>query len=304
MRTLFVVNPNAGRRRCGKRWEVLHRLLQTRTPQLPYDVVFTSGPQDAERFAQQAAAEGYECVYAVGGDGTFHEVLNGIGDADVVLGLIPFGTGNDLARALGVPKKPGLLAEMLQRPRVSRVNAAELQGRRYMLAAGFGFDGIVAHHINTHNAIKNMGSLGYAVSAFSVLRWFKPATLRLEVDGEERTINGAWMVVVANAPFYGGGMRICPEAAVDDDCLDICVVSNLTRMRFIRLFPKVYAGTHIHLREVVQTLRGRRVVIERPAYMQGHVDGELFAHRGTTLEISLSPRRFRVVAPAVVQGEG
>jgi diacylglycerol kinase (ATP) len=295
VKTLFVVNPHAGRRRCGARWEALHRLLRQSNQMAPYEVVTTRGPGDAEQFTREAVATGYECIYAVGGDGTFHEVLNGVGDADVTIGIVPFGTGNDLARALRVPRQPVLLTRLLTYPTTIYINAAELGGRLFMLAAGFGFDGIVAHHINTHGAIKRMGPLGYAVSAFSILRRFRPATMRIEVDGEERFIEGAWMVVVANCPYYGGGMRICPQAACDDDWLDVCVVSDLTRTRFLRLFPRVYSGTHVRWTPFVRMLRGKRIVIDRPGYMLGHVDGELLSLADGPLEIRVAPRKFRVV---------
>jgi diacylglycerol kinase (ATP) len=270
-------------------------MLQSRRSLPGYEVMETRGPGDAERFAKEAVSGGYQLIYAVGGDGTFHEVLNGVGDADVAVGIVPFGTGNDLARALRIPRRPAGLLRILEQPNPISVNTAQLNGRRFIIAAGFGFDGIVAHHINTHGAIKRMGPLGYAVSAMSVLRRFQPAAMRIEVDGHEVDVSHAWMIVVANCPFYGGGMRICPQAACDDDWLDVCIVSNLSRGRFLQLFPKVYSGTHVNLDSYVQMLRGQRIVIHRPEYMLGHADGELLSIGDDSLEIQVVPRKVRVI---------
>ncbi|MCL6626853.1 MAG: diacylglycerol kinase family lipid kinase [Alicyclobacillus shizuokensis] len=294
MNTLFLVNPAAGRGRGFRRWRVMARALREGA-KFPFDVVFTEAPGQPEARAREAA-NSYERIVVVGGDGTVNEVVNGVFGRNVRIGIIPCGTGNDLARALGLPKSTRRLLNMLNHPSEVEVDVATLNHRHFIIAAGMGFDAIVADYINRHSAVKHLGPLGYAYSALRILTTFAPTEVQLRIDGESLRITDVWMLVVGNCPYYAGGMKLFPNARFNDGVLNICVVSKLDKVKFLRLFPLVYSGQHIRRTDVVTALRGQAIDVEFPADTYAHVDGEPLAIQ--TLRIRLADKPMRFIKPS------
>jgi diacylglycerol kinase (ATP) len=290
VKTLFVVNPIAGRGKTESRWNRFERLL-TQRANFPFEVHFTSRSREAETVASEAIRTHFERVIAVGGDGTVNEVINGVFGSDVVVGILPFGTGNDLARSIGIKNSYDSLLNMLCYPGETYVNVANVNGRHFIIAAGIGFDGIVADYINRHKFIKSLGALGYALSAMTILQSFTPSEVTLNIDGRCTTLPDVWMIAIGNCPFYGGGMKICPSAKYDDDLLDVCIVSKLGKTRFIKLFPSVYSGRHVEKKAWITTYTGKRIEIICPEYMIAHADGELIA--SSSLQVQMCEQRIR-----------
>jgi diacylglycerol kinase (ATP) len=296
LRTLFVINPLAGRGQCGRKWKMFEERWAASRP-FPYEKHFTTRAGEAAAVSREAIRSGFTRIVAVGGDGTVHEVVNGTAGSDTTIGILPFGTGNDWARALRVPSSSETLAHMLERPEVVPANVALMNGRYFVNAAGIGFDGLVARHINHHPLIKRMGPAGYAVSAVKVLWSFVPSEIHLQVDGVAMHIPDTWMLAIGNGPFYGGGMKICPDACFDDDWLDICIVSRLGKARFLQLFPLVYSGKHVALDSWITILRGKRIQIQCPVEMVAHADGELIP--SARFDVKISEQRLRFLRPPV-----
>ena len=273
IRTLFVVNPVAGRNACAARWRRFEERLR-RSADFPFEVHITARPRDAERVVREAANAGIRRVVVAGGDGTVNEAVNGVlscaPEHRVSLGILPFGTGNDLARSLSIPRAgqgPAVNASSV--PPRRGVNVGRVNGRAFLLAAGIGFDARVADDVNRHTGLKQTGKIGYALSAMRMLQSFQPTALRIEIDGEPIITGDLWLLAAGNCPYYAGGMKMFPNAVYDDDWLDVCIVSNLNRLRFLQLFPFVYAGKHVGWEKYVRIVRGREIRIESDQNVNG-----------------------------------
>lgn len=288
LKTIVIFNPAAGKGKSWWRWESFERQL-SRT--FAFETHSTTRAGDAEKLARNAVASGIERILVVGGDGTVNEVVNGVVGSSVAIGIIPFGTGNDLARSLGIPKTDRELLGMLQNPGEIRVNVAKVNHRHFVMATGFGFDALVANYVNTHPFVKQVGPFGYLIAALRILSAYQPSRVSVTVDGNELHLMRAWMIAIGNCPYYGGGMKLFPGAAPDDDLLDICMVANLGKLKVLRIFPLVYTGKHVAKKAHITMLRGRDIRVQGPTWMMTHVDGELL--QDSSLEISLCPHRLR-----------
>jgi len=274
---LVVVNPAAGGGRAGRLVPWIRERLAQRTD---VDLRVTSAAGDAEALAAEAVARGRERVVAVGGDGTVQEVLNGLlaADGPVELGILPVGTGNDLARSLGLPADPAEAWTVALGHATSPLDVAHAtngSGRRrwFASAGGIGFDAQVAAAMATRRGWQ-AGKAGYLLTTLSELRRFENCRVRLTV-GDEVLEGSVLLVAFANGEYYGGGMRIAPGARTDDGRLDICVVGDISRLTAIRQLPNVYRGTHIRHR-AVSMHAGPTLSIEGAETTRVHLDGEPF----------------------------
>ncbi|GGI98022.1 diacylglycerol kinase [Alicyclobacillus cellulosilyticus] len=295
---MFIVNPAAGRGRCGHRWRAF--LPQLAGARFAFEVHATTRPGEASEVARQAQRAGFERIVAVGGDGTLHEVVNGVAVGQGVVGVLPFGTGNDVARSLGLPRRADALFEMLADNRTVSLDLALVNGRRCLMAAGVGFDGDVVARIRQHPGIQRLGKFGYAAGACAALFAFRPQPARITVDDTSLFVPRAWMITIANCPYYAGGMRICPDARWHDGLLDVCVVADLDVGRFVRLFPLVFSGRHVRHHPYVTVLRGQRVCVQAAAAWPGHTDGESLVADGLRAEVMQGGVRLLAAVPDLV----
>lgn len=299
MAALFIVNPAArgGRgSRAEARIEAAVASLDVRAR-----VVRTKAPGGAESLAAEGLRDGFSPVVAVGGDGTVHEVVNGLlrarlskdplepaGWTPPQFGVIPTGSGNDFARAAGLPADiEGAVQLILEGPR-RRIDAARCGDRAFVNAASVGFDAEVAAIVaNASSLLRSSGPLLYPLALARALPRYTVRPMRIELDGSvlERR---ALLVAVANGPYYGGGFRICPEADPGDGWLDVLVLGDLTLLRAIRLLPRLRAGTHIGAAQV-ELFRARVAKISNMS-APVQLDGE---PAGT------SPSEFRLMAGAL-----
>src|SRR5579884_56309 len=295
-RIVVILNPASGRGRgARRRAELEHHLRQSaeRRPDTPcWEIVETAGPGHAADLAAEAAANGADLVVAVGGDGTCRDVAAGLLGTPARLGLIPLGTGNDLARALGLDGSLERAVETLFTGRPKPLDVGRAQGRPFLVAGGCGFDAVVAARVNRGYPILR-GTAAYIAAVVECLGAFQPAVLRLTLDGQPLEAR-AMLCPVANAPSYGGGMRIAPEARLDDGWLDVCIVGDVGRGDFLRTFPRVFRGTHVSHPKVT-LLRAKRIVVESDPPLPVNVDGDVM---GTTAaEFTLTPHAISVLAP-------
>jgi YegS/Rv2252/BmrU family lipid kinase len=293
-KSVFLVNPASANGKTGKRWPEIARAAHASG--LRGEAIFSERPGQLGDLAREAADDGATLLVVVGGDGTVHEVVNGIAEREgVELALIPRGTGWDFARGHEVPKR---LSDALRIAKEGQARAFDL-GRATYLADGaqqsawfanmasVGMSGAVAAKANaTTKALGAKTSYLYALGTVFA-RW-KNVQLRVRVDEDER--NGLMEdTIVAVGRYLAGGMMITPDAEPDDELFDVLLIGDLTKTELVRVMPKIYRGTHLpHPKGEV--LRGRTVSIEADDPLPVQLDGE---QPGTT------PVRFEIAAAAI-----
>ncbi|MBX6395083.1 MAG: diacylglycerol kinase family lipid kinase [Alicyclobacillaceae bacterium] len=291
-RWLFVVNPAAGKGKAARWWNRYSCHLSTFDK--PWDVYYTRGPGDAERMAREVVnAASSDVIVAVGGDGTIHELVQGLAGSSVALGILPAGTGNDLARYFGIRRGPEALLQLKQAIR-HQVDLVKMAEGVFLNIAGTGFDARVASHVNRSFWLKRWGPVGYVWSVGIQLMFFRPQSVRVEVDGCLYTYRSAWMVAVGNGTTYAGGMRLLPLARMDDGELDVCVVDGISKAGFCCMFPTVFWGKHVG-HPAVHFLRGKRVAVHPAQPWPVHADGEVLSDR--IIEVEVWPKSLIVLRP-------
>jgi diacylglycerol kinase (ATP) len=268
--TAIIINPISGGFSPGQarvRAEVAQRIADEQRH--PVEIFVTEAVGHARDLAAAAARRGATLVIAWGGDGTINEVASALAFGGVPLGIIPAGSGNGLARELGVDPRPErALAEALSAtPRV--MDVGDVEGRLFVNIAGIGVDAFVASRFSL---ARRRGFLGYINITARALATYVPTTYRM-TSGETSVTARALLVTIANSAQFGNGARIAPGARVDDGLLDLVVVEERWRMATILQLPRLFTGTADRIRGCT-TQRIREVIIEADEPMTYHVDGE------------------------------
>jgi len=293
---VVILNPAAGRGQGQKRRSELERLLAHVAAGLPqrahWEIVTTQVPCSGAWLAAEAVARGADVVAAAGGDGTCNEVVNGLVGTGARLGILPLGTGNDFARTLGLAGRLEKAVHALFYGTPKPVDLGRTGKRWFINVAGCGFDAAVAERV--HRGFRYVkGTSAYIVAVLHALITFRPAYMRITADGVTRELR-AMLCCLANAQSYGGGMKIAPDARIDDGLFDLCIVREISQWEFLRAFPRVFKGTHI-THPKVTILRARHVRLESDTALPVFIDGEVF---GTTpCEFEIVPRAIEVMTP-------
>jgi diacylglycerol kinase (ATP) len=295
---VIVVNPTAGRGRAGREIPVVKRFLAETDGNWTWRMTQAAG--DAERFAREAAQAGVPMVAAMGGDGTIYEVANGVLGSETTLGIIPFGTGNDLARTLGLFGNTQRACRTLTEGRTLALDVGVMDGqgtggpRRFLVVAGTGYVADVAATVN--RGVKFLsGAAAYVWGAVTTLRRFKPFRLRLTVDGESLETT-AMFLAVANTPLTGGGMQLCPGAQVDDGVLEVCLVREVSKPTLLYELTRVFKGEHIKNADVIM-LRGTQITVEADPPQLLWTDGDTLG--ATPVTFTVLPGALPVRVPHV-----
>lgn len=237
-----------------------------------------------------------DAVVALGGDGTVHLVLNETVNQACPLGVIPVGTGNDIATSWGVPaeleRAVDFVVDALDAP-TRTVDLAEAThgdySRLYAAVYSAGFDAIVNERANRMRFPK--GPSRYTLALLAELTKLAPRRYELTIDGQPREVQ-ALLIAVANGPSFGGGMQIVPDALVDDGLLDVFIVHPVSTVEFLTLYPKVFSGAHVG-HPAVEIVRCRQVELHSEGIV-GYADGERL--RPLPVSITARPRALRVLA--------
>ncbi len=291
MNAVYIVNPTSGRGRGRRVAEALPALLAARS--LAGSVLTTSGPGDATRLAARAAAEsGADAlVVAVGGDGTAHEVVNGLAGTGATFAVVPIGSGNDLARALGVPPDPSGALDRIAAGRVGRIDLGRFDDRWFANSLGLGFEAQVT--IESRKIRRLRGFAIYLTAVARALRNCRCPDLTVRTD--DAVFEGRRLLVsVGNGPRVGGGFLLTPDAKPDDGLLDVCLVDAMGRLDVLRTLPRSLDGTHV-THPAVTMLRTRRLEIESSDGFPFHADGEVVDERRRRLVIELAPAALSVI---------
>jgi diacylglycerol kinase (ATP) len=233
------------------------------------------------RLVHGAIADGVDTVLVNGGDGLIHLAVQALAGTDTALGILPTGTGNDAARAFGIPLgDPIAAAEVVVRDRRRCIDLARSGDRWFLTVLATGFDALVAKRGGELRWPRN--NLRYTAAVAVELPRFRPLRYTLSLDGAERTLE-AMFVSVANTDYFGGGMRIGAGASFDDGLLDVVIVKPLSRLALIRFFPTVNTGQHVH-NPAYERVRARSVTLAISPPVTSYADGERFGEVPLTVE--------------------
>ena len=244
---------------------------------------------DATRFAAQAVADGASLVVAVGGDGTLHEVVNGLIGSDATLGLIPFGTGNDFARSLGLYGELDVACRAVAAGETRRIDVGTITGdgtggaQHFLVIAGTGFDAHTARTVNEGISYLH-GAPAFVWGAILTAQKFVPFQLTLTIDGGAPLTTEAMFVSLANMPMTGGGMKIAPDAQPDDGQLDICLVRKVGKLQMLWQLTKIFDGSHVR-HPAVSMLRGATITLDADPPQPLLIDGEVCGSTPATVTI-------------------
>jgi diacylglycerol kinase (ATP) len=261
-------------------------------------------------------------IVSVGGDGTFHEIVNGLRDhPHITVSCIPAGSGNDACRGFGIPSSPlKALRHILQSETKQAIpydlgeyavhtNSKHNDVDEYVVqtdskhnglftnGVGIGFDGEVARLTNTSGYKKwlnrwKLGGLAYAISALRLMFGFERNTVTLRIDGSEYTYEKVWLIAVTNIAYYGGGMKINPQADPRDGRLNVCIVHNISPLSLLFIFGTVFGGWHPRFKKAVKLLDGRQIDVQTDTkQMTVHADGEIIGTTPVSVSIQASARR-------------
>jgi len=291
LKTRVIYNPRSGF--LARRPDVLALVQRFVAERLPdASVVPTERGGHATALARQALAEGCGLVVSVGGDGTMNEVAQALIGTDAVLGLLPCGSGNGLARHLGIPLTLAAALELLLTGQPRMIDAGHADGRPFFVTAGLGFEAEITHGFAR---LSNRGLAGYIRTGLSSWWGYAPQEHIITHEGKRHT-RRALTLAVANCNQYGNNARIAPRALVDDGLLDLAAVPPVGPLNALPLLLALFNGRLDRRADVLQ-LRGASFTVERPALGPLHVDGEP-CEAGARVEFSVRPRCLRVLVPA------
>jgi len=297
----IILNPMAD---MGNAWRVARDLRSITEQHGGIDWSGTVYPGHAIDLAKQAGEQGYEMVIAMGGDGTVHEVMNGLmripEDKRPILGVVPVGSGNDFGHGIGASTTP---TEALKRAINGEPSTVDLglmtdsDGRQEYFdnTLGLGFGAIVT--IRSHRLPLLRGFIMYLTAVIQTIIFdHNPIKMQIEADGEKWEQSVIYLVL-GNGPREGGGFLLTPNAKIDDGILDYVMITDVSRLMMFRILPEAMKGTHGRFKEVkMGTFKKFSLTADRPLYI--HADGEIFTGPGTDLRkvsFEILPNALKVV---------
>jgi len=287
-KTCIIVNPAAGGGKPERKLSKISRWLERHD--LDHEIVIAQAPGDATRIARESAVKGTGTVVAVGGDGTVHEVVNGIAGTDVALGILPLGTENVLAKELGIPFNIRDAVSLIARRPTLQIDLGKVGNRHFALMAGVGFDAQVVS--NLHPYMKRQFSrFSFVFAGMTTFSRYSPRSVEIRINGAEiRTC--AWQVLVSNSSIFAGGVRVTPTASITDGRFDVCVFADDNRASF---FGKV-VRTALYRRfpeESIQTFQTTQLCIQSTDPLPVQIDGEAMSL--DRLDFSIQPQALKVI---------
>ncbi|GAA2150825.1 diacylglycerol kinase [Nocardioides koreensis] len=237
-------------------------------------------PDEALDLARQCVADGVHSLVVCGGDGMVHLGVQAVATTGTRLGIIPAGTGNDVARYFDIPRKdPVAAADLVVAGRTRTIDLARSGSKYFATVMAAGFDAIVNERANRMTWPR--GQMRYNLATVAELRTFKPLPYTLDLDGRTLRLD-AMLVAVGNGPSFGGGLRITEGAVLDDGLLDVVIIKTMSKPDLVRTYPKLFKGTHVHHPQY-EHHRVRCVTVAAPGIVS-YADGERFGPLPLTVE--------------------
>jgi YegS/Rv2252/BmrU family lipid kinase len=284
----LIVNPSAGGGRALKVLAEAERELDAR--RMVFRVERTRSTGHGIDLALEAL-DAREVPVVVSGDGLIGAIGGAMAGSGAPLGLIPAGRGNDLARALGIPTGPAEAVRCLDEGVERSIDVGEANGNRFLGIASFGFDSEANRIANQSRLFK--GTMVYAYAALRALAGWKPARFALTDEGIQKRFSG-YTVALANNSYYGGGMKLAPDADLSDGRLDVVVITEVGKLRFLANLPKVFKGTHVE-QDVVETWKTSSIEVRASRPFTVYADGDPLTE--LPARIRVLPSALRVIVP-------
>lgn len=286
---LFIINPISG----GKDKLKIPALVETYLDRTKFDPYFriTEYVGHAAELAAEAAEKDFDVIVAVGGDGTVNEIAAKVVQQRKILGVIPFGSGNGLARFLNIPMNTAAALKVINNFHIKAIDTARFNGKFFCNMAGMGFD---AHISSVFAGKKSRGFAGYLKVGIREILNYKPEKYHLFIDGAEYNREAA-MISIANSSQYGNNAHISPEASVTDGLLDVCIIKRLPLHKLPVLAYQMFnvkAGPS----DMVEIIKGSNIRIVRDREGSIHIDGEPYI-MGREIEIFIEPLSLNVICP-------
>ena len=311
MKTLAIINPRSAGGKTGRDAQTIARRLADVTG--PLTVAMTNAPMDAVRLTKHALRDGYERVVAVGGDGTINEVVNGFFQNGVPINpeaefaLLNLGTGGDFRKTFDIDAGFDASLERIAQGRVRRIDVGRLTyvtdegktgDRHFANIASFGMSGDVMHRVNRATLIKRWtGSFAFTWGSLISLMRYKSRPVRLKVDSVFDEVVSVSTCAVCNGQFFGGGMRVAPDASPDDGLLDVIVIGDAPKRDIMKSMNQIYTGEHV-TNPHVKVFRGKSIIATpveatggAPVYIE--VDGETPGRLPAMFEVMPKALKFR-----------
>jgi diacylglycerol kinase (ATP) len=275
---VLLTNPTSGKGRGARARDLA--VARLRDAGVKVTQIEGSDADESLELARRCVADGVETLVVVGGDGMVHLGVQATAGTATTLGIIPAGTGNDVARYFDIPRKdPAAAATRILAGRTRTIDLARSGSKYFTTVLAAGFDAIVNERANQMTWPK--GQMRYNIATLAELRTFEPIPYTLELD--DRTLSlDAMLVAVGNGPSFGGGLRITEGAVLDDGLLDVVIIKPMTKAGLIRTYPKLFKGTHV-THPQYEHHRVRSVTVAAPGIVS-YADGERFGALPLTVE--------------------
>lgn len=299
---LVIINPVSGGKAAPKRWAKIQPILEAAG--IGMQVAYTEYRDHGAKLASEAVKQGFRHILILGGDGTANDVVNGvmqsgIAPQEMVLAMIPAGTGNDWVRTIGKPQTTTEIVSALQNIKtqlhdvgIARYTQGEEKRERYFInIAGLGFEGAVAQYLFEHSGKFYFGKLQYQLAIMRTLFRYKHTRMRITTDQGQDDLT-VLSVAVGNGKYNGGGLKQLPSANFNDGQLDMTIITTMPKWKMVVSLPKLQSGAHVHMREV-QTFKSKSITIHSDPPVSIDADGEYIG--STPLELAIAPQQIQVL---------
>ena len=284
---LFIINPISG----GKQKQKIPALIDAYLDRSKFNAnfSFTSYIGHAAEIAEEAANKNFDIIVAVGGDGTINEIASKVVGQQKILGIIPFGSGNGLARALNIPLNAKKAIKVINALKIETIDAATLNDKYFFNMAGMGFDAYISAAFVGN---KTRGLKGYIALGLKEIKSYRSQTYKIAIDGVNYEKN-AFILSIANSSQYGNDVHISPKSTLNDGLLEVCIVKPMAWYKLpILAYQMLRSKTHRS--NWVEIISGKQISIVRAKEGAIHIDGEPF-FMGKTIEIVMIPAALKVI---------
>jgi len=287
---LFLINPNSGTKYKGRLPELINKLTDPAIFEV--EIHFTRFKGEATEIVSQKLRDGYRYFVAVGGDGTVNEIGKVLINTQAILGIIPVGSGNGLARHLKIPLDPKKAIQIINQLNVNQIDYGIINNMPFFCTCGIGFDALIGEKFDQN---KRRGLVSYVKTVLSEYFDFQPETYQITINNQQKKELKAFLITFANASQYGNNALIAPKADICDGNLDICILSPFRFYKAIWIGIRLFSG-NIDKSQHITYHKASKIHLERRSEAIIHIDGET-RHPGKNLDITLINKGLNVIIP-------